>query len=43
MAKLKINVQAPEFSLEDYHGSSVSLSDFEGSKHVVLIFNRGFM
>jgi peroxiredoxin len=43
MAKLKINVQAPEFSLEDYNRSSVSLSNFEGSKHVVLIFNRGFM
>lgn len=29
---------APDFSLRDQHGQQVSLSDFRGSKHVVLVF-----
>ena len=34
---------APNFTLTDTHGNAVSLSDFSGHKHVVLVFNRGFM
>ncbi|NLS80257.1 MAG: redoxin domain-containing protein [Chloroflexi bacterium] len=34
---------ATDFTLADTHGQSVSLSDYRGQKHVVLIFNRGFM
>ena len=34
---------APDFSLADTQGKSVSLSDYRGKKHVVLVFNRGFM
>lgn len=43
MAQVELNTQAPDFTLEDFEGQSVTLSDFNGRKHVVLIFNRGFM
>ena len=33
---------APDFELADSDGRMVSLSSYKGSKHVVLIFNRGF-
>ena len=29
---------APEFTLRDQHGQEVTLSDFRGGKHVVLVF-----
>jgi len=35
--------QAPDFTLADTGGKSVTLSDFKGKKNVVLVFNRGFM
>jgi peroxiredoxin len=37
------NVLAPDFSLPDMNGNPISLSDFRDQKHVVLVFNRGFM
>ncbi len=43
MAKVKINKSAPDFTLQDFNGDLVKLSDFQGDKHVVLIFNRGFL
>ena len=33
---------APDFELADSEGRTVSLSSYKGSRHVVLIFNRGF-
>ena len=42
MPKVEINKRAPDFSLVDLNGKAVHLSDFRGSKHVVLVFNRGF-
>jgi peroxiredoxin len=33
---------APDFELTDTEGRQVKLSAYKGSKHVVLIFNRGF-
>ncbi|MBC7875859.1 MAG: redoxin domain-containing protein [Anaerolineales bacterium] len=33
---------APDFELEDVNGTLVRLSNFRGSKSVVLIFLRGF-
>jgi len=43
MTKLNVNSPAPDFTLPDLHGNPVSLSDYQGQKHVVLVFNRGFM
>ena len=34
---------APDFTLVDTQGASISLSDYRGKKHVFLVFNRGFM
>ena len=33
---------APEFTLPDFSGKPVSLSDYCGSKNVLLVFNRTF-
>ena len=43
MAKrVQINTLAPDFAFQDFEGNTVRLSDYQGHKHVVLIFNRGF-
>jgi peroxiredoxin len=34
---------APDFELEDIHGSLVRLSSFHGHKPIVLAFLRGFL
>lgn len=34
---------APDFEAKDADGRTVKLSDYTGKKHVVLVFNRGFM
>ena len=34
--------EAPNFTLDDYYGQPVSLSDYKFKKNVVLVFNRGF-
>jgi len=41
--KVQINTTAPDFTLQDFEGKTVRLADYQGRKHVVLIFNRGFM
>ena len=33
----------PDFELIDMHNETVRLSDYQGKKHVILVFNRGFM
>lgn len=38
-----LNTPAPDFSLSDWQGQSVQLSQFRGKQHVVLVFNRGFV
>ena len=43
MVKVSINTLAPDFSLKDYGGKEVRLSQFKGDRYVLLIFNRGFM
>ena len=37
------NDTAPDFTLADLNDETVRLSEFKGRKHVVLVFNRGFM
>jgi peroxiredoxin len=43
MAKIREASKAPDFTLTDTQGQPVTLSDYRGDKHVVLVFNRGFM
>jgi len=42
MAGVELNTKAPEFSLQDFNGKTVSLSDFSGNKNVLIVLNRGF-
>jgi peroxiredoxin len=42
MAKVELDTRAPEFTLDDFKGNSVSLSDFSDRKNVLVVFNRGF-
>jgi peroxiredoxin len=43
MARVEINALAPAFALPDFSGNRVSLSDFNGKKNVLVVFNRGFI
>ena len=42
MSKIQINTRAPDFDLANFRGSPVCLSDFQGRKNVLVVFNRGF-
>ena len=42
MTKIQEATRAPDFRLTDTQGHSVTLSDYHGQNHVVLVFNRGF-
>lgn len=42
MAQVALNSTAPDFTLDNYEGNAVSLSQFKGNKNVLLVFNRGF-
>lgn len=42
MPRVEINTPAPDFSLPDFSGNLVKLSDFKGKASVLLVFNRGF-
>ncbi len=41
--QIQINSPAPDFELLDFNGTPINLSDFHSEKHVVLVFNRGFV
>jgi peroxiredoxin len=41
MPRISINTPAPDFTLLDYTGKPVSLSDYRG-QIVLLVFNRTF-
>jgi peroxiredoxin len=42
MPKVALHKPAPGFTLQDFRGETVSLSDFLGKSNVLLVFNRGF-
>ncbi len=42
MPRVPLNQPAPDFTLPDFSGAQVSLSDFRGRKNVLLVFNRTF-
>jgi peroxiredoxin len=42
MARIELNVKAPDFTLDDFNGKSVSLSNYKKKKYVMVVFNRGF-
>jgi peroxiredoxin len=42
MARVELGVAAPDFELRDFSGALVRLSDFQGARRVLLVFNRGF-
>jgi len=42
MPRVELNVQSPDFTLNDFNGKSVSLSDYKNKKNVMVVFNRGF-
>lgn len=43
MSNIEKGEVAPDFTLTDYQGNPVRLAQFNGQKHVFLVFNRGFV
>ncbi|HEX7973032.1 MAG TPA: redoxin domain-containing protein [Anaerolineales bacterium] len=43
MTKIRTHTAAPDFALQDFRGKTIHLSDFQGQKIVLLVFNRGFL
>ncbi len=41
--QVALNKPAPDFTLRTFDGEQVMLSDYRGRRHVLLVFNRGFM
>ena len=42
MPRVSLNQTAPDFSLPKYSGEPFRLSELQGRKHVLLVFNRTF-
>jgi len=42
MTQISLNTPAPDFTLQNFKGETVRLSDFCGKTHILLVFNRGF-
>ncbi len=40
--RVELNRPAPDFTLTDFKGIEVRLSDFQNKRNVLLVFNRGF-
>lgn len=43
MPRVSLHQKAPDFTLEDYQGRTIRLSQFRNEKNVLLVFNRGFV
>jgi peroxiredoxin len=42
MSRVGLNINAPNFTLSSVEGQKINLSDYQGNKNVLLVFNRGF-
>jgi peroxiredoxin len=42
MPQVSLNTPAPNFTLLNYQGEPVRLSNFNGKSNILLVFNRGF-
>lgn len=42
MSVVEVNLPAPDFSISDFEGNKVTLSEFKDKKNVILVLNRGF-
>jgi peroxiredoxin len=42
MSQISLNTPAPDFTLQNFQGETVRLSDCRGKAHVLLVFNRAF-
>ena len=42
MTRVRVDLPAPDFSLQDFTGKTFRLSDQKGKKNILLILNRGF-
>jgi len=42
LERIQVGDVAPDFSLESLAGPVVTLSDFRGTKNVILVFYRGY-
>ena len=42
MSIVELNKPAPDFTLTDFNGNEIRLSDFKSRKNIFLVFNRGF-
>ena len=43
MPQVTLNTLAPDFTLQNFQGETLRLSDFRGQSHILLVFNRGFI
>jgi peroxiredoxin len=42
MSRAELNKPAPNITLTDFTGREINLTDFQGEKNILLVFNRGF-
>ena len=41
LERVNVGETAPDFTLENFDGTRISLSDFRGKENVILVFYRG--
>ena len=43
MARVELQTPAPQFEATDFKGDLFRLADWRNRRHLVLVFNRGFL